>query len=149
MVNIFRSRSLQLQFAPWKSRRGRGRRGKRAVEVIFANITRSRESCDALRENDSVLHKKRSAWRAASRRVALRRAGRVMRINKTRNKHGDEGGRGRVELCTRDKAQPLAYMGDWHGKSFVGRESAVKSVPQKNDDGLIATKRALYFYWDW
>jgi len=67
-----------------------GRKGKKAAEVIFANITRSRESCDALRENDSVLHKKRSA----RRRVALRRVGRVMRINKTRNKRGDEGGGG-------------------------------------------------------
>jgi hypothetical protein len=52
---------------------GEGERKKRAAEVIFANITRSRESCDALRGNDSALHKKRSAWRTASRRVASRR----------------------------------------------------------------------------
>lgn len=115
-VNIFRSRSPRLQFARSENltagEEGAGR--KRAPEVIFANNTRSRESCDALRENDSVLHKKRSARGVASFCVALRRVGRVMRINKTRNKREDEGGRreGGVELCARDRARALLSAGD-------------------------------------
>lgn len=74
-VNIFRSRVLRdcnlHRGENLTAGRERGREGgKRAAEVIFANITRSRESCDAPRGNDSALHKKRLAWRAASLYVA-------------------------------------------------------------------------------
>jgi len=46
-------------------RYGENLTAEKAAEVIFPNITRSREregeERDALRENDSALHKKRSA----------------------------------------------------------------------------------------